>query len=213
MAGRAGGQPSLFFTTMNFCETITVFLAATGETIQRIQVDRARAPERCHRPLEYIERRLFDPGLSITGLLKACAIKDRAFSTYFRDEIGVGPARYIETRRIEVAEKLVRETTIGLDWIRGLLGYASLKVFSNAFYRQSGCRPLAYRKRCRAPVSKLIKSKRSSLLVEINELKKILDGRLDPADADRMIRKIFKLYPDLEAPEKPSRIVGRSFYL
>ena len=200
---------------MNFCEAINVFLAAASITIARIQADRARVPKRCHRALEYLEKRVFDPRLNVELLFRDCEIRDRSFSAYFRHEIGLAPARYIKTCRIEVAEKIVRETSIDLQWIRGLVGYSSLKVFSNAFKRQTEYPPRAYRKRCKAPATKIIERVRSAELERITELKKALSGRLDLADVDRMIRKLFKLYPDLGAQNERSsnRAVGRSFYV
>lgn len=185
---------------MNYCEAHPIFLSIAHDTLERVRYDRQRAPKRIQSILAYIERRLFAPELSASMIYRDCDIRDRSISTFFRNAIGQSPWRYIESCRIEVGEKLVRETPIKISWISALLGYSSLKVFSNAFSRQTGDRPMAYRKRCRASATEIVEADISTELSLVVNLRRAVAGRLDLAEADRLLRRLYALYPDLQHP-------------
>ena len=185
---------------MNFCQAHPIFLAVASETIERIRYDKKRAPKRIRPILAYIERRLFAPDLNANRIYIACDVRDRSISTFFRNSIGYPPWRYIESCRIEVGEKLVRETNLRIQWISAMLGYSSLKVFSNAFRRQTGERPMAYRKRFRAAeVHKLNEDGMPDELSLIVKLRRAISGRLDLAEVDRLVRRLYSIYPNLKS--------------
>ena len=183
-----------------FCEVHPVFLAVASETIERIRYDKKQAPNRIRPLLAYIERRLFDPQLNANRIYQACDVRDRSMGTFFRDKVGSPPWKYIEERRIEVGEKLTRLTRIRIQWIGSLLGYSSLKVFSGAFRRQIGERPMPYRKKFRTQeVHQLEEDGLPDELAMLVKLRRALNGRLDLAEADRVVRRLFALYPELTA--------------
>ena len=184
---------------VKFCDIQPAFLAMASETIERIRYDRKRAPKRIKSILSYIERRLFDPQLNADRIYKACDIRDRSISTIFRNQIGSPPWRYIEERRIEVGERMTRQTRARIQWIASMLGYSSIKVFSNAFRRQTGERPMAHRKKCLSQeVHKLEEEGIPEELAMIAKLKRALNGRLDLAEVDRVVRRIYAIYPELK---------------
>lgn len=188
---------------MNFCELHPIFLALASETLARVHYDRRLAPKRIEPILAYLEHRLFDPNLTANAMYKACDMRDRSISTYFKKAIGHSPWHYIEERRIEVGERLTRLTDVRLTWIALMLGYSSLKVFSNAFFRHTGERPMAYRKKTRRKEAQGDDITPDELRL-IVKLKRAIMGRLDLTEVDRLLRRIYALYPNL----KPSSTSG-----
>lgn len=199
-----------------FCELHPILLATLSETTDRIRQDRERAPKRLKMILTYIERRLLAPELSATLIYSECSIRDRSISTFFRNAIGRSPWRYIEHSRLEVGEKLVRETNASMAWISALLGYSSVKVFSNAFFRMTGSRPVTYRKKHRAPAREILETESGRAgLASVLELKKAMEGRLEPIEVDRLVRRLRNLYPTLDTPATAAGLdpAMRSYYL
>jgi len=182
-------------TKLLYCEAHPVFLAIANDTLARIRRRRQEAPERLRPLLSHIERYLFCPGLSATQLYLACNIRDRSISTAFRRAVGKSPWRYIEHCRMEIGERLVRETGIKITWISATLGYSSLKVFSNAFGRLTNERPLTYRKKHQDEALEKGLPPRSQELERIVKLRRALRGTLEPAEAVRLIEKLQMLYP------------------
>ncbi len=126
-----------------------VFARLAATTLRRLRADRARMPDGSQPLLTYLEQHLFDPNLTIRKLLTACGIPgdDRAVQAVFRVALGERPLHYIETLRLELAARLLKTTQIRLTWIATRLGYSSLRVFSQAFQRRFGERPLSFRQR------------------------------------------------------------------
>lgn len=178
-----------------YCEAHTLFLAVASDTLSRVHRQRQMAPERLRPMLGLIERYLFSPGLSATRIYLACNIKDRSISTAFRRAIGATPWRYIEQCRMEVGERLVRQTQIKITWISAMLGYSSLKVFSGAFGRLTNERPLTYRKQHQAEALEEALSQRSEELERIVKLRRALEGTLESAEAATLIDRLHVLYP------------------
>lgn len=177
-------------------EAETIFLAVASATLDRIRRDREAAPQRLRPMLTYIERNLFTRGLTASRMYDACGIRDRSMSTFFARALSLTPWRYIEACRVEIGERLLRETEIKVTWIYGFLGYASLKVFANAFGRLTNERPLAYRKRCQAEALLQDAAWPSDRLARVIKLQRALNGSLPPDEARPMIAQLIALYPD-----------------
>lgn len=99
--------------------------------------------------LNYIEKHLFDPGLSVNQLKRGCGIRDNSEPIHFHIAVGDPPHAYIESRRLETACRLLEETDLKVSEIGEILGYSSIQVFSRAFRRFFGEPPTRYRKRAR----------------------------------------------------------------
>ena len=67
----------------------------------------------------------------------------------FRREFGASPISYLIGRRIEESRFLLRETDHTLSLIAEILGFSSLRYFSQCFRRVEGVSPMEYRKRAR----------------------------------------------------------------
>ncbi len=187
---------------LQYGEAETLFLAVAGDTLERIRRDRETAPQRLQPMLAYIEKNLFTRGLTASRMYQVCGVRDRSISTFFGRALTVTPWRYIEACRMQIGERLLRETEIKVSWIYGFLGYASLKVFSNAFRRLKNDRPLAYRKRCQAEAILQGLSRTSERLVRVVKLQRALNGSLTPEQARPMIDQLIDLYPEPETPNE-----------
>lgn len=120
---------------------------AAASALARIRRDRRRAPERVKPLLAYLEEHLFDPGLTVARWRRECGVRDPDVLRQLTDLAGRTPYAYVEDRRMETACRLLAGTRLKVWQIAGLLGYASVQVFSRAFTRWTGVRPSFYRER------------------------------------------------------------------
>jgi AraC-like DNA-binding protein len=178
-----------------YCEAQPLFLAIASDTLERIRRQCQQAPEHLRPILTHMERYLFCPGLSATQIYLACNIRDRSTCTLFRRATGATPARYIESCRMEVGERLVRETGIKITWISAMLGYNSMKVFANAFGRLTHEKPLTYRKKHQGEALEKGLPPRSQELEHIVKLRRALRGTLAPEEAAPLLERLNALYP------------------
>ncbi len=171
---------------------------AAVESLERIRLDRAKAPLRIKPLLAYIEEHLFDPTLDVNHLKRACGVRDNSVPIQFHSAVGRPPHGYIEDRRLESACRLLATTDLKIWQISELLGYSSIQVFSRAFSRWSGQRPTLYRKKARrraggrgtypADVDERV-------LLDPKSLDRALAGELAENEARILIERLLRLYP------------------
>jgi len=78
-------------------------------------------------------------------LAKASAMSRTTFALHFRTAAGVAPLTYLTAWRMRLAERALRDDTTPVAVIAQTLGYSSESAFSNAFKRETGKSPTAYR--------------------------------------------------------------------
>lgn len=120
--------------------------AAAKPTLQRLDQDRERVSDRLKPVLATFRERLFDHQLQLGNLWRQLGIWDKNVSSWFREEVGQTPWAYVLERRLEVGERLLRDTTLLLHQIAGALGYSGVNTFTRAFKRRYGLSPTGYRK-------------------------------------------------------------------
>ncbi len=183
---------------------------AARESIERIQLDRRKAPQRLKPLLAYIEENLFNPTLDVNQLKRSCGVRDNSVPIQFHSAVGRPPHGYIEDRRLETACRLLADTHLKIWQISELLGYSSIQVFSRAFSRWSGQRPTLFRKKARrgahADDSDAAqgdgRKRYDRSVVATASLRKALEGELPAEEAQNLIDKLKNLYPEgSEAPE------------
>lgn len=160
---------------------------AADKVFARIRGLREHSSSRIATMLGYIEAHLFDPDLSVSQLKRDCGIRDNSIAILFHSSLGIAPGAFITQCRIEVAEELLRLPDLPIWKISELLGYSSIQVFSRAFFRRTGLRPSAYRKRRALPVATNAGGDHVVL--------RALRGELDDAEAAALIRHLLELYP------------------
>lgn len=112
-----------------------------------------RLPPEIARALDAIDASLSDPP-SVPHLASHVGFSPSRLSTLFREHVGMTPADYVMSRRIEVAcERLARSdasvTDIALD-----LGFSSTQHFSDTFKKRTGTTPSNHRDAAIAPRTK-----------------------------------------------------------
>lgn len=102
--------------------------------------------ERVHLALREIEMRLAEP-LSVERLARLAGMSTAAFARLFRRETGKSPHRYVQTRRLDKASRLLKQKQHSIDEVAAESGFCDRYHFSKAFVRAYGVAPAAYRKR------------------------------------------------------------------
>jgi AraC-like DNA-binding protein len=77
-----------------------------------------------------------------------CGIRTNNISSRFRWALGIGLRDYIEARRMEAADHLLRTSDVGIFDLAMALGYEHETTFYRAFRRHFGCTPAASRRKC-----------------------------------------------------------------
>lgn len=93
---------------------------------------------------DYIELHLEEP-LSLSVLAKHSGYADYYLSRKFKQETGQAPSEYIRRRRLERAAHLLQTTDEEIQTIAARLQFCSQSHFSEAFRKQYGMTPSAFR--------------------------------------------------------------------
>lgn len=104
-------------------------------------------------PLREVQRFIAEyPGedLATDALARRAAMSVRHFTRCFRQQVGVSPARYVETARLEAARRRLVESQDGLDQVASLCGFGSAEILRRAFLRKLDVTPSEYRVRFRS---------------------------------------------------------------
>jgi transcriptional regulator GlxA family with amidase domain len=88
--------------------------------------------------------------LAVETLAHRVAMSPRHFARVFTREVGMTPARYVETVRVEAARRRLEESTHGVDAIAATCGFGTAETMRRAFLRIVRVPPSAYRGRFRS---------------------------------------------------------------
>lgn len=130
---------------------LVMFLRRPGNQAQFSAQLRTQQADR--EPLREVQRFIAEhpnADLGADALARRAAMSVRHFARCFRDQIGVSPARYVETARIEAARRRLMESQDGLDRVAASCGFASAEVLRRAFVRRLNVTPSDYRIRFRS---------------------------------------------------------------
>ncbi len=83
--------------------------------------------------------------LRIDDLARMANLEKTYFSTLFARTMGVSPARFIQTRRVSQAQRLLTETGLPLEALAAQLGFADAFHLSKVFKKITGHSPQAFR--------------------------------------------------------------------
>ena len=127
---RPGGQSQ-------FSEALTAQTAATSP------IDRIR--------FHILEHPRADLGLG--ALADLAGLSQRQLTRQFRTEFGLSPGTYVELTRIDIARRLLEESSSPIKMIAFAAGFGSTVTMRRAFMRALGVTPLEYRQRFHSPNS------------------------------------------------------------
>ena len=85
--------------------------------------------------------------LSISALAHRAAMSERTFARRFKEVMGVTPAKFVETARLEVARRRLEESELPLTLVAAEVGFGSGERLRRAFNRQYGVSPNYYKDR------------------------------------------------------------------
>lgn len=92
-----------------------------------------------------VEANLFN-NLTISELAHLTTRSESTFKRDFKKIYGVSPAKYIKTKRLEKAEKILRTSDQSISSVAWDCGFENVAHFSNSFRLQYGHSPRSYRK-------------------------------------------------------------------
>jgi len=84
--------------------------------------------------------------ITLTDLAKQNFYNPSYFSRVFKQKFGISLTEYINQKRFENAEKLLRETTLSVDKIMEKVGFLDKNAFYKAFVKKNGVTPAVFRK-------------------------------------------------------------------
>lgn len=108
---------------------------------------RLELPLDIQRVLSYIEQNAFDPKLNVQRIKSNCGLRDNNISSRFRLFVGTTIRDYLESRRMEAATFLLRQSQATIMEVAFAVGYNNLQTFYGAFHRRHSCTPDAYRRK------------------------------------------------------------------
>ncbi len=118
---------------------------AARATMARIRHDGEMAPERLKVLFAYLERQLFERGLDVNQMKRACGKRNNSVSSHFADVTGQSPHAYIVARRVETAATLLRDTDLEIRIIARLLGFSKHGLLTRNFKAYHKMTPRDYR--------------------------------------------------------------------
>ena len=101
------------------------------------------------RAKDLIDRDYAQP-LDVPALARAAHASTAHFSRSFKYTFGETPHRYLQRRRIERAQELLRVTALSVTEVSIEVGFRSLGSFSAAFHELVGEPPSSYARRWRS---------------------------------------------------------------
>jgi transcriptional regulator GlxA family with amidase domain len=133
---------------------LVVFLKRPGGQSQFSAQLAAQAAER--EPLRDLQAWIGDhpaADCSIAALARRVAMSPRNFARVFGREVGVTPARFVETTRVESARRRLEESADGVEAVAARAGFGTAESMRRAFLRTLGVPPSAYRGRFRTALA------------------------------------------------------------
>ena len=95
--------------------------------------------------LEYLETCFRDPGLSQVKVADTFKISTYTLSRLFKNQVGIGFAEYVNSKRLEYAKDLLLTTSCSIKEVAQQSGYASESYFGRIFKATYGSSPSAFR--------------------------------------------------------------------
>ncbi len=106
-------------------------------------------PEKSGKPINEAIRFIkenYSGQISLEDAARAANVSSPYLSRIFKDEVGMGFLEYLTAIRIEVAEKLLAESSLAIRDIALKVGYPDEKYFSKLYKKNTGIKPSEYRK-------------------------------------------------------------------
>ncbi len=137
-------------TAVEIARWLVLFLQRPGGQAQFSSHISAQLAER--RPLRELQSWIadnLDEDLRVETLAERASMSQRNFARFFRREIGMTPAAYVEGLRVERARQLLEESADPVELVSARCGFGTPETMRRAFSRRVGAAPAQYRARFR----------------------------------------------------------------
>ncbi len=162
---------------------------AARATMERIRLDREKAPDKFKHLFFYLEDNLFDRNLDINQMRRDCRIRDNSLSIFFTEVAGTPPQSYILERRMETAAALIRDTDIPMWNISKLIGFSQQTLLTRNFRKRYEMTPMAFRSGIRAIIAEA-GGRPTAEMPSVDELRKAVSSGIKSQDALEIIMRI-----------------------
>jgi AraC-like DNA-binding protein len=108
---------------------------------------RGQQPEQIRAALDDLAEEPFDSAPSIRDYLASLGQSYDHQARVFKEEFGVTPLQYVNSRRIMRARDLLKDTQYQVQEIASRLGFRSVRYFNRLFKEYTDCTPTQYRDR------------------------------------------------------------------
>ena len=95
--------------------------------------------------IEYLNEHYTDPNLCVANVAEKFSLSEKYIFKIVKEDTGLPFGKYVETIRMQKAEKLLRDTEISAAEISAMIGFQSITTFYKAFKRIYGVAPVAWR--------------------------------------------------------------------
>jgi AraC family transcriptional regulator, arabinose operon regulatory protein len=123
-------------------ELIAFYLECAGAGSPRLF--ESEKDERLRRVLRFIDETLAS-AITVERLADIAHLQPNYFIGYFKSRLGVTPMRYVHLRRIDLAKRLLTDSTETVSEIAERIGFGDPYHFSRSFKEFSGYTPTEYR--------------------------------------------------------------------
>ena len=96
-----------------------------------------------------------DADLSVPALAERAHMSERNFARAFRKELGMTPAAYVESVRVEAARIALESADTPVEVVARDNGFGTVETMRRAFHRRLGVGPADYRARFKSTASRL----------------------------------------------------------
>ncbi|WP_425271599.1 GlxA family transcriptional regulator [Nocardia neocaledoniensis] len=120
----------------------------SGQSQFSVSLEPVSTTRRIDELRHYITRNIANP-LTVTELAEQAHVSERQLTRVFRTELGMTPAAYIESARVEVARHRLEVSDETLQRIAVACGFNTVDTLTRAFRRTLDTTPNEYRKRFR----------------------------------------------------------------
>ncbi|MFD6398416.1 GlxA family transcriptional regulator [Nocardia sp. NPDC060249] len=120
----------------------------SGQSQFSVSLEPVSTTRRIEDLRHYIARNIAN-SLTVTDLAEQVHVSERQLTRIFRTELGMTPAAYIESARVEVARHRLETSDETLQRIAVTCGFNTIDTLARAFRRQLDTTPNEYRRRFR----------------------------------------------------------------
>ncbi len=161
---------------------------------EQISLDKKKLPDKYKGFQDVVSEYLIEKKLTVTWALKKARIHGHSFSTDFYDCVGELPGDYILIRRLEVAERLLRDFNYRVGIAASMVSIDSMRTFRRGF-----------RKWFDVQRPKDIRGQRLGHKIPLPTLRQAASGDLDLISGREVVVELRRFFPDPVDPGESVR--------